>query len=117
MANYKEELISGQSWVRCRDIYISNPLQVSGATAPMVVFTEEKIAILADQKVTLGVSTCSKVFESNSGLIEMRNPLTDELLGTTVSHAELYAILYSLYLQTAIERDTAPITPTFVTPV
>lgn len=37
----------------------------------------------------------------------MLNPETGEPTGATVTHGELYAILYSLYMQTALERDVA----------
>jgi hypothetical protein len=37
----------------------------------------------------------------------MLNPETGEATGATVTHAELYAILFSLYMQTAVERDGA----------
>jgi hypothetical protein len=38
---------------------------------------------------------------------KMLNPETGEATGATVTHAELYAILFSLYMQTAVERDGA----------
>ena len=114
MANYKEELLTGQSWVRCKDIIISNPLEgtelnvvTAQALTPEVYFKEEKVVMLEGKKVVLGSSSCTAAFNPISGSIPLLNPQTGEPLGTSVSHAELYTILFSLYIQTALERDAA----------
>lgn len=40
------------------------------------------------------------------------HPVTGVALGTSVSHAKLYTILFSLYMQTAVARDAAEADPT-----
>ena len=103
MANYKETNVSGTSWVRCRQIEITNPVQ---ATAPKTVFFyEEKIINIDGALTSLPQSSCRKVFDPVAGTITIVDPTTGNPTGSTVSHLELYNILYSLYIQTALERD------------
>lgn len=106
MANYKETNISGTSWIRCKQIEISNPLP---STAQKVVFFyEEKVVNIDGVSTTLPQGSCRKVFDPVAGSITMLDPVTGNPTGSTVSHLELYNILYSLYIQTATERDTSP---------
>jgi len=62
---------------------------------------------MPDREVVLNVDSCSATFDPQ-GVIDVRNPETGELTGATVTQAELYAIVYSLYIQTATARDTPP---------
>ena len=111
--NYKETALAGTSWVRCRAITITNPLAGTEETdqrtgllvGPTAFFTEEKVVTMdgADLRVPSGY--CSKAFNPED-TITLINPETGEVTGATVTHGALYEILYSLYMQTALERDT-----------
>lgn len=108
MSNYNENPVSGTSWTRCRTVAVSNPLagypDLWGTTTE-AIFQEETVMILDGKKVGLSSESCSKVFDPVAGTISMADPSTGVLTGETVSHMRLYEILYSLYLQTAKERD------------
>jgi hypothetical protein len=108
--NYKETIATGTSWVRCRAITITNAFQenIPGhiPEIPTAYFTEEKVVNLEGVKMLIPVGSCSKVFNPFDE-ITLINSATGEITGETVTHAKLYEILYSLYLQTAQERDAA----------
>lgn len=112
MANYKETNLAGVSWVRCKNITITNPIAgavESGSLKPLIptaYFKEEKVISIDGIQNTIDVGICYKSFNPTD-VINLRNPETGELIGTTATHEELYVLLYSLYLQTAEERDAA----------
>ena len=102
--NYKETNITGTSWVRCNNVTITNPLN---GEVPTAFFQEEKVVCIDDANTIVPEGFCCKVFDPSSGVIPLLNPVTGASLGPNVTHAELYTILYSLYVQTAMERDAA----------
>lgn len=112
MANYKETNLAGVSWIRCRNITITNPIAGSMepgneiAAIPTAYFQEEKVISIDGVQSTIDSGSCLRQFNPTE-IINLRNPDTNELTGTTMTHAELYVILYSLYLQTAEARDLA----------
>ncbi len=65
---------------------------------------EEDVISIGDSTIKTSVGTISKVF-SPLEEITILNPTTGDPTGTTTTHEELYTILYSLYMQTALERD------------
>ena len=101
--NYKQTTLSGTSWTRCRCVTITNPLAGDAATA---YYQEEKVIGIDGAQTTVDAGSCRKAFDP-AATIPMLNPETGEATGATVTHAELYAILFSLYMQTAVERDGA----------
>jgi hypothetical protein len=92
--------------MRCRCVTITNPLlNVAGqAAGPVAYFQEEKVISMDNTQTTVDSGACQKAFDIAS-VIPILNPTTGEPTGTSVTHAELYTILYSLYMQTAKERD------------
>lgn len=115
MANYRETNLTGVSWVRCRAITINNPIEGtmdpnnSLPDVPVAYFQEEKVISIDGVRNLVSAGYCSRKF-TPTDVINLRDPDTGELTGATSSHSELYKLLYSLYLQTALERDEA-ITP------
>jgi hypothetical protein len=105
MADYKQSTVAGTAWQRCSEVRIANPYQGFGGT-PLVTFGEEQIINVGGKYVRQYVGELHKGFDP-AATIAMLNPVTGESLGTTVTHGELYAILFSLYMQTAQERDAA----------
>jgi hypothetical protein len=101
-------------------VTITNPLPGSpewvqaSATSPInpsrapqrAYFSEEKIIAIDGTNSSVDAGGCMKPFDPAAS-IPMRNPETGELTGETVLQAELYTILYSLYMQTALARDAA----------
>lgn len=101
--NYKQTTLSGTSWTRCRCVTINNPLT---GDAPIAYFQEEKVISIDGAQTTVDAGSCRKAFDP-AATIPMLDPATGVATGATVTHAELYAILFSLYMQTAVERDGA----------
>lgn len=116
--NYKQTNLAGTSWVRCKSISITNPLpggtevsydsitkrQILTPIVPTAYFQEEKVISIDDVQNTIDIGICTKKFNPTD-IINLRNPETGGLVGTTATHGDLYVLLYSLYLQTAEERD------------
>lgn len=101
--NYKQATLEGTSYQRCKSLRIENP-HASLQQTPTAVFVEESVIQSGGQTFLLDGGVCRAEF-STTAAIELRDPQTGEKTGQTMTHAELYQALYSLYLQTAIERD------------
>lgn len=112
MANYKEQDITGVSWRRCGSISIINPHSSKGIT-PSVNFYEEDIIDIGNGKfVTTSINNnggpfMSIVVEVNpTATFDIYDPTTGQKVeGQTMTHAELYGILYSAYRTEAEKRD------------
>jgi hypothetical protein len=111
--NYKETSLAGTSWVRCQAIVITNPLagtedndpRTGLPVGPTAHFTEEKVVTMEGADLRIPAGSCSKPFNPTD-TITLLDPATGEPTGEIVTHAALYGILFSLYMQTAVERDT-----------
>lgn len=111
--NYRESNITGSTWVRCRAVTITNPHEsqlvppgpLTPGVSPTAYFQEEQVVTLPNNEAILrDIGACQKAFNPGA-TIPLLDPATGQPTGTTVTHGELYAILYSLYIQTATERD------------
>lgn len=110
--NYKETNLAGTSWTRCKSITITNPLAgetplpgITPTLKPVALFYEESITQLTEGSTfKRDTGYCSTEFNpvSTIALIDLETGLPT---GETVTHAELYRILFSLYMQTAAARD------------
>ena len=112
--NYKEESAVGSSWVRCKTIVISNPLldpnlpYMNNPHSPPpkveIYFTEEKVLKVNSDTILNNCGSCSKEFNPTE-LVPLLDVHTNEPTGETFTHMDLYTQLYSLYIQTATNRD------------
>ena len=101
MSNYKETSVTGSEYVRCKEIVIRNPLN----SVPSIQYIEEQATILgADKVITQPLGMVSETFDPAT-VIELRDPQTNELTGATITHGEMYQMLYSAYIQVALQRD------------
>ena len=100
--NYNETTISGSEYTRCPQITIENPT----GGPPLIQFREERIAILGERKICTPLGHIVIEFDPAS-TVALRNPETNDLTGGTITHGEIYAILYSAYIQSALARDDA----------
>ena len=93
MANlFQETRVIGQKYTRFDSINVDNSLD----RTPMIHISSEDIMIIdEDTKLQVGRNDYSIPFDA-SAVIALRNPVTDELTGATMTHAEVYAILYSV---------------------
>ena len=111
--NYKQTDVTGSSWVRCNTITIKNPLKTTeriglGGINPIikeVYFQEEEVIVLSDDKTIITPSGSISTPYIPENTISILDPTTGQATGATITHADLYKILYSLYIQTAQARD------------
>lgn len=104
MADYKESTVAGTSWIRACRVVIENPYQ----QAPSVMFVEERAINLGDQIITQLQSNVSCAFDP-AATFPLLDPLTGEVSTERpeITHGELYAVLNSLYMHLATQRDAA----------
>lgn len=111
MPNYKEETVAGNKWRRCRQIVIDNTL----GNTPRLVFQEQDVIDLGGGEYVskdvfsvpaMGFFPLATQFDQNTS-IQIYNPLTGQPTGQTMTHGEIYAILYSAYMDAALRRDAA----------
>lgn len=100
MANYKESDVTGVVWQRCHTVQISNQLNQEKS----IFFQEEKVYNLDGDDMKKYVDGCGKLFQSGQSF-PILNIQDGSETGKTMTHDELYQALYSLYVQTATERD------------
>lgn len=106
MSDYKAKQVIGNQWQRCNVVHIDNPHNGT----PMVTFAEQEIAEVDGAVFSTQLGQIVFPFDP-AATINLRDPGTGELTGQTATGAALYAALYSLYIQSALERDAALITP------
>lgn len=106
--DYRAETGEATSWRRAKRIVISNEL---GQT-PFIVFSEEDVISIGGKEAHIDAMTAVRGdFDPASGTIPLVNPQTGVPLGESMTHADLYVVLYSLYLQLATARDAAAAPP------
>lgn len=104
---YKETLVSGSSYTRCNQILINNSLR----TTPTIRFDEQVVVSMeAGGAIINGSGSIEMVFDP-AKLIPLMDPTTGIATGQTMSYGEVYAVLYSAYLDAALERDAAQPAP------
>lgn len=102
IANYNEASISGASWTRCWQVLCENPLGGS----PRVVMHEEDVFVASGGGTITRCRPMPLVVEFDaSGSFPLLDPATGDATGSSMSHAALFAALYSLYMQAATARD------------
>jgi hypothetical protein len=100
MPNYRESTVNGSTWQRCCAVTVRNPW----GGAPGIEFHEERIIAVDGEDIHQGVAGCEKPFNPVA-TFPLLDPATNLPTGASMTHAEFYAVLYSLYMQTASERD------------
>lgn len=100
MADYKQAELSGTEWQRCNVVVVANPLN----GIPKISFEEEKVLSMGTNTFKQNIGGCYKNF-SPTGSFPVLDVQTNEPTGAVMTHNELYVALYSLYMQTAQERD------------
>jgi len=103
MYYYKKIEAPAMLYNRCNNVNIGNPIVGS----KMVSLSEEQVSIVDGVITTRPIRTLQVEFkpETVETEIQLRNPETGELLGSSVNYGELYGILFSLYIQLAEESN------------
>lgn len=103
MPDYHESTLSGQAWQRCQQIVIDN----SRGAVPTVRFDEERVLALDDgSEIRRPLGSLTLDYEPGR-VIPLRDPLSGETTGASLSMGEVYRVLYSAYLDAALARDAA----------
>jgi hypothetical protein len=103
MPNYKESAVAGTKYQRACRVLIDNPLNGT----PSIMFVEEEVVSSGEgQEITRIVSNLSAPFDP-SGTFPGLDPETNLPVGRDITHGEVYALLYSLYMNLATQRDSA----------
>lgn len=100
--NYRETTVAGTEYLRCRSVHIINEKD----RVPVVAFGQELVTILPGRTVFEGAGELRVDFDPNK-TINVINPLTGEPTGQSMTYGEVYAVLYSAWLQEAQARDAA----------
>lgn len=102
--NYKETTVSGTRWRRSQAVSVTNPY--NDPDNMRVIFMEEDVLSLPDSTIVkFPIGTVEKTFSPNESfpLLDLQ---TNQVIGS-MTHLEFYAILYSLYMKIAKDRDDA----------
>lgn len=102
--DYRQSDVTGQKWRRSCHGEFDN----AHGRVPWIRFDWEDRIALADG-TTLGTPAGSTLrhFDTPSAVLALRNPETGVLTGQTITHGELYAILWSLAMESAALQDAA----------
>ena len=99
--------LAGESYRRCNQVVIDNPL----GGAPTVTFGQETIiGTGGGHTAHIPLSPLPMAF-SAGGVVPIVNPATGEATGASVSHAEIYALIYSAYLAAANSAPADEVAP------
>ena len=112
MQNYKETEVSGTSYVRAREVVVSNVLDGYKG----IMYVEEEVSILGSKIMRENVGAIHQEFTAENASTEfpLLNPITNEPIGATATFQEVYVLLFSMYYHMAALRDAAneqPIQP------
>ena len=103
MSNYRESSASGTSHVRAHTVVFNNQEQYKSAE-----FHEEKVIVMEDGEVIrkrTGAINESFTVENSVNEFPVIDPISGQDTGATATYGQVYALLYSLYLELAVSRD------------
>lgn len=100
MPDYQETQVTGTKWQRCNQVVLDNPYNGQRS----IEMREETVATLDGSVFSQTVQGMKFNFDP-SDLIQLRDPATGVLTGSTMSMMDMYVAVWSLYLQKAAERD------------
>lgn len=85
--------VAGESYRRCNQVIIDNPYD----GAPSITFAQETILGAGSAVMHLPMSGIRVVFDLVA-TIPVINPETGQPTGQTITHAALYAMIYSAFI-------------------
>lgn len=100
--DYRQQTFTGSKWTRCLHLEANNPY----GGQPSIRFDEEERVSLQDGQ-TLGKATgaISRPFTDPLAEFPLLDPTTGAPTGGNLTHGQVYAILWSLYMDSAKLRD------------
>ena len=114
MTNYIESEVPGSKWTRCNKVTIANPFKDQG----FAIFSEESVVPYEDATglnyIKEPVRSTLTLGFSEDAQITMYDPETGEPLPASITHKEVYQIIYSMYRNAAQLRDLGFVQPPLV---
>jgi hypothetical protein len=101
MANYREEIAQVTTWLRAKRVTMLNPLGGVGE----VIFEEERATQVGGDAATLASTGVLKRAFDPERVIPIFDPVSGVDTETTMTEGQIFAALYSVYLQMAMARD------------
>ena len=103
MPDYKESEVSGTQFRRCNGLQFMNQL---GVQTRAVVFSEEDVINIGGKHICTPAGSIFNGLTADNGSTEspLIDPVTGQVVGTA-TYQDVYNILSSLYLATAMARD------------
>ena len=89
-----------QVWQRYNEAKINNPADAG----TKITFYEESVVNISGQLICKPLTSCTAYIETGKS-IPIINVTTNQPTGETITQDKLMQYLYSLYIQTAEERD------------
>jgi hypothetical protein len=106
--DYRKISVTGERWRRCCHGEFDN---ASGAT-PWIRFDfEDRVALADGESIGTPAASVVRRFDTPDSILDLRNPETGLPTGQTLTHAELYAVLWSLAMESAEMADAAAAAP------
>lgn len=104
MANYKETSGSATTWTRANRVMILNPFEADAAK--QISFFEETVAKMGDTIIKSDSGYTSTYYVPDKQ-VELLDPQSGQPTGKTITQAEIYQAIYSMYITAAKARDLA----------
>lgn len=95
--------VAGESYIRCPQVVIDNRLGV----APSVTFHRESVLGIDGGAVMRQPMSPREMVFDPAAAVPILNPETGEATGQTITHGEIYALIYSAF----VAAETPPAEP------
>ena len=99
-SEYQETIVNGSAYIRARKVLIEYQLD----QIPVVTFVRERVMTIGSEVLHTPVVNVSGTYNPTSE-IALRDPDTGELTNETMTHAQMFQALYSLFYQLSTEAD------------
>lgn len=100
--DYREADVTGKAWTRAYAVHIDNPR----GGMPSIQFAEERVAALGGEESRKHIGFVLLPFNPE-GEVPLYDPETLQPTGATIPQAQIYGILFSVYMMAALARDAA----------
>lgn len=99
--NYKQTAVSGTSYRRAKTVKIDSPINGT----PSLFFVEEQVTTLATGEILSKEVDQLMVNYDPLSIVPILDTTTALSTGVTITHAQIYQYLYSVYMDAAKKRD------------
>lgn len=100
-ANFQEVIVTGPKWRRCNRMVIDDPFKGT----PVVTIVTENVAALDDGSIVRQDAPQVSVIFEPTATVDLVDPETLAPLGKSMTHAEIYTALFSLFVQEVTAQE------------